>query len=211
MNETRTAYLDAADVAARLVAYPEVAARWAESGASEGMTVGGIAVHLVTSGIEMPLQCLDVDSPPNTRVLAPSRFFSGQTLDLEHEGHRENRQRAEAGAHRGAASLAADAAAAVSELTVRLAEQPEGRQLLVLGRFDMTLDGFLITRIVELLAHIDDLAASVEAPTPDLPHDAVGLVVSCLTDVARRRHGDLAVLRTLARSERSTEGVFPVF
>ena len=34
---------------------------------------------------------------------------------------------------------------------------------------------------------------------------------ACLTDVARRRHGDLAVLRTLARRERSIDGVFPVF
>jgi len=46
-------------------------------------------------------------------------------------------------------------------------------------------------------------------PTPELPPEAVSLVVSCLTDVARRRHGDLAVLRTLAR--RDTEGVSPVF
>jgi hypothetical protein len=73
------------------------------------------------------------------------------------------------------------------------------------------LDGFLVTRLVELLAHADDLAASAGIPTPDLPPDAVILVTSCLTDVARRRHGDLAVLRTMARRERSLEGVFPVF
>jgi hypothetical protein len=58
---------------------------------------------------------------------------------------------------------------------------------------------------------MDDLAASTGVPTPDLPPHAVKLVAACLTDVARRRHGDLAVLRTLARRERSVEGVFPVF
>jgi hypothetical protein len=211
MNQTRMAFVDAAHMAAALVAAPEVAARWAQPGASEGMTVGGTAAHLVSSGIEILVPYLEVDGPPGTRVLEPSRYFSGQSLDLDHEGHRDVRQRAEQGSHRGAAALAADAAAAVAGLAIRLAEEPDQRRVQVLGRFDMTLDGFLITRLVELLAHSDDLAAGAGIPTPELPPQAVALAVTCLTDVARRRHGDLAVLRTLARRERSTEGVFPVF
>jgi hypothetical protein len=211
MNETRAAYLASAHVAAELVAHPDVSARWDEPGASQGMTVGAIAAHLVGSGIEILVPYLEAESPPGTRVLEPSRYFSGQSLDLEHEGHREVRQKAEAGSRRGAASLATDVAAAVFWLTVRMAEQPEGRRIQVLGAFDMTLDGFLVTRMVELLAHIDDLAASVGIPTPDLPRDAITIVVSCLTDVARRRHGDLAVLRAFTRRDRSTPGVFPVF
>jgi hypothetical protein len=211
VNQTRTSFLDAAEVAATLVRRPEVAARWSEPGASDGMTVGAVAAHLVGSGIEMLVPLLEVDGPPGTRVLQPSRYYSGQSLDLDHEGHQDVRKRAEAASHRGAAALAVDATAAVAGLTTRLAEQPEGRRVQVLGSFDMTLDGFLVTRLVELLAHIDDLAASAGVPTPDLPPAAVSLVVTCLTDVARRRHGDIAVLRTLARRERSTEGVFPVF
>jgi hypothetical protein len=175
------------------------------------MTVGAIAAHLVSSGIEILVPYLDGEEPPGTRVLAPSRYFSGQSLDLEHEGHQDVRARAETGARRGAAALAADAAAAVSALTLRIAEQPEGRRIQVLGAFDMTLDGFLITRMVELLAHSDDLAASVGLATPDVSPSAMDAVVSCLTDVARRRHGDLAVLRVLARRERSADDVFPVF
>jgi hypothetical protein len=203
--------MEAARVAAALVAAPEVAARWTQPGASAGMTVGATAAHLVSSGIEMLVPYLEVEAPQGTRVLEPSRYFSGQSLDLDHEGHRDVRQRAEQGAHRGAAALAADAAEAVAGLAVRLAEEPDERRVLVLDRFDMTLDGFLITRLVELLAHTDDLAAGAEVPTPELPPEAVALTVGCLTDIARRRHGDLAVLRTLARRERSTEGVFPVF
>jgi len=165
----------------------------------------------VSSGIEIVIPSLDGASPPGTRVLEASRYFSGQSLDLEHQGHREVRTRAEVGAQRGGVATAAAAAAAVSELSVRLAEQPEGRRIQVLGSFAMTLDGFLVTRMVELLAHMDDLAASVELVTPELPGDAVGAVVACLSDVARRRHGDLAVLRALTRRERSAGGVFPVF
>jgi hypothetical protein len=211
MNPTRTAYLEAAEAAARLVALPDVAAHWNAPGESQGMTVGALAAHLVSSGIEMLVPYLDGADPPGTRVLDPSRYFSGQTLDLSHEGHQDVRERAGEGSRRGAANLAADAATAVAGLSGRLGQEPEGRRVLVLGKFDMTLDGFLITRLVELLAHMDDLAASARVPTPDLPPEAMKLVTSCLTDVARRRHGDLAVLRTLARRERSVEGVFPVF
>jgi hypothetical protein len=211
MNQTRTAYLEAAEVAARLVALPDVAARWDEPGESEGMTVGGIAAHLVSSGIEMLVPCLDGDDPAGPRTLDPSRYYSGQSLDLGHEGHQDVRERAEAGSRRGAARLAADSTSAVAGLSVRLEQEPDSRRVVVLGKFEMTLDGFLFTRLVELLAHIDDLAASAGVPTPELPPEAVKLVTSCLTDVARRRHGDLAVLRTLARRERSVDGVFPVF
>ena len=211
MNQTRTAYIESAEVATRLVALPEVATRWDDPGESEGMTVGGIAVHLVGSGIEMLVPYLDGEDPTGTRTLDPSRYYSGQSLDLGHEGHQDVREKATAGSRRGAASVASDSATAVAGLAKRLAQESEGRRVVVLGKFEMTLDGFLITRLVELLAHTDDLAASAGVPTPDLPPDAVKLVTSCLTDVARRRHGDLAVLRTLARRERSIEGVFPVF
>jgi hypothetical protein len=211
MNQTRTAYVEAATVAAELVALPDVGAQWEDPGESRGMTVGAIAAHLVGSGIEMLVSCLEEDEPPGTRTLEPSRYFSGQTLDLDHEGHADVRERAQAGSLRGAASLASDAASAVSGLARSLPEQAEGRRVLVLGKFDMTLDGFLVTRLVELLAHADDLAASISIPTPEMPKMAYDLVIACLTDVARRRHGDLAVLRTLARRERSIDGVFPVF
>ena len=211
MNQTRTAYLEAATVAAELVALPEVAVQWEDPGSSRGMTVGAIAAHLVGSGIEMLVSCLEEEEPPGTRTLLPSRYFSGQTLDLDHEGHEDVRERAHAGSLRGATSLASDAAAAVSGLGVSLPELAESRRILVLGKFDMTLDGFLITRLVELLAHADDLAASISIPTPEMPLAAYDLVIPCLTDVARRRHGDLAVLRALARGERSIDGVFPVF
>jgi hypothetical protein len=64
---------------------------------------------------------------------------------------------------------------------------------------------------VELVVHIDDLAGSVGLPTPDLPDLATDLVISCLAGVARRRHGDLEVVRALARHERAHSDVFPVF
>jgi hypothetical protein len=213
MNQVRQAFLDAAASAVELVDHPQVETHWDEPGASEGMTIGGIASHLIQSGIEMPRAYLDEAEPepePSGRVLAPGRFFSGQSVDLENDAHRSIRDGANAEAKIGAIELRARAVAALAVLTDQLAGADDERLVLVLGRFTMTLDGLLTTRLVELLAHSDDLATSLELPY-DPPAPAVTIVSSCLIDVARRRHGDRALLRALARGDRAPDPVFPVF
>ena len=211
MNEVRHAFLDAAASAVELVHHSQVEAHWDEPGACEGMTVGGIASHLIKSGISMLEACLDEPEPePSGRVLTPGRFYSGQSLDLGHEAHRSIRDSANADARIGAIALRAEADTAVAVLTDQLAGAGDERLVLVLGRFTMTLDGLITTRLVELLAHSDDLATSLDL-TYDPPAQALTIVSSCLIDVARRRHGDRALLRALARGDRAREPIFPVF
>lgn len=211
MNETRTAYVETAAVARDLVRSPEVGAHWERPSAMDGVTVGGAAAHLVGSGIDAVLTSLTEPEPPGDRELGPARFFSGQSLDLDHEGHRQIRERAATGSERGHESLVLGAEAGVAELERRLEEEPEGRRVVVLGRFHMRLDDFLVTRLVELVVHLDDLASSLALPTPEVSPVAVDRVVVCLTGVARRRVGDLAVVRALARGQRAEVGVFPIF
>jgi hypothetical protein len=68
----------------------------------------------------------------------------------------------------------------------------------------MTLDEYLRTRVVELVVHADDLAASVGVePVPPQPA-TTAVAIDVLVGVARIRHGDMAVLRALARRERDT-------
>jgi mycothiol maleylpyruvate isomerase-like protein len=211
MNEVRRAFLDAATSAVELVHQSQVEAHWDDPGACEGMTVGGIASHLITSGIVMLQGCLDEPEPESSgRVLAPGRFYSGQSLDLDHEAHRSIRDGANADARIGAMAIRTRAVTAVAVLTDQLAVAGDERLVLVLGRFTMTLDGLITTRLVELLAHSDDLATSLDL-TYDPPAHALTIVSSCLIDVARRRHGDRALLRALARGDRTHEPIFPVF
>ena len=66
----------------------------------------------------------------------------------------------------------------------------------------MLLDDYLVTRLLEMVVHADDLAVSVDLPTPDYPDRVWDLVVGCLTQAAIRRHGPLAVVRAMARTER---------
>ncbi|MDQ6934262.1 MAG: maleylpyruvate isomerase N-terminal domain-containing protein [Actinomycetota bacterium] len=64
-------------------------------------------------------------------------------------------------------------------------------------------DDFLLTRLLEIVVHADDLAVSVGVPTPEFPDDAFAPVRDLLVRLAVARHGQSAVISTLTRRERS--------
>jgi hypothetical protein len=64
-------------------------------------------------------------------------------------------------------------------------------------------DDFLLTRMLEIVVHADDLALSVGVRTPDFPAEVFEPVRDLLVRLAVRRHGQSAVISALARSERA--------
>jgi hypothetical protein len=66
----------------------------------------------------------------------------------------------------------------------------------------MMLDEYLRTRVVELVVHADDLAASIGVELVPPQPATCRVAIDVLVDAARIRHGDMAVLRALARRER---------
>ena len=111
----------------------------------------------------------------------------------------------------GHAELAAHSARVAADLRVRLAAEPEDRLVGALGGRMLFLDDFCRTRLIEVLFHLDDLAASVGVPCPETSVEGRTIVVEILLGIARMQHGDWEVLRALARDERRTATVFPVF
>ena len=94
---------------------------------------------------------------------------------------------------------------AADELARRLPDEDPARLLTVLGgQITISLDEYLKTRLVELLVHVDDLAVSVGLPDPEFPQEAREAVIDVLLGAARRRHGDLAVIRAFTRRERDS-------
>ena len=71
----------------------------------------------------------------------------------------------------------------------------------------LSLGDFLVTRMLELAVHQDDLAVSVGLATPDLPDPAFDPVLVLLARLAARRHGQAALLRALARAERAPAAI----
>ena len=72
----------------------------------------------------------------------------------------------------------------------------------------MPLDEYLVTRIVEQVVHLGDLARSVGLPPWDVPSDLEALVLAVGTEVGRVRHGGAAMVRALFRGDEA--GVLPV-
>ena len=72
----------------------------------------------------------------------------------------------------------------------------------------MTVRDFLVTRVVEQVVHLDDLARSVAVTGWRVAPAAVDLVLAVGLDIARRRRGDTAVLRAVYRAGEA-EGAFP--
>lgn len=104
----------------------------------------------------------------------------------------------------GPSALAARADSAVRELADVLASAADQPVRIPLwGPWSLMLDDMLITRMMELAVHSDDLAVSVGIATPSLPPSAVDTVIILLSRLAVRRHGPTGVLRALSRAERA--------
>ena len=56
----------------------------------------------------------------------------------------------------------------------------------------LTLDDLLLTRMMEIAVHSDDLAVSVDLPTPAFPPRVFTPVLGLLTALAVERHGQAA-------------------
>jgi hypothetical protein len=73
--------------------------------------------------------------------------------------------------------------------------------------WSLTTEDFVASRLMEMLVHADDLAASVGLPTPDFPERAAAETMRLLTAVSVDRHGQAAVVRALSRPQRAPASV----
>lgn len=209
-NRVRRMVIDAAAVAADLVGSAPVARRWDEPSALDGMTVGALAAHLVraTGAVLAYLDRTPADAPIEGDLLTKVTYFHAAIDAPIHERIREV-SADEAGA--GVDAVVRRAREVAGELAVRLPSEPEDRVVGALGKRMLSLDDFCRTRMIEIGVHIDDLAVSVDVPTPELSADVTGEVIDIVVGIARHLHGDWAVIHALTRAERSEGGVFPVF
>jgi hypothetical protein len=86
-----------------------------------------------------------------------------------------------------------------------LATLPPDHPIVVFDRWRLRLDQALITRLIELAVHLDDLAVSLDLPTPAISEPAADLVITALARIAAGRHGTLPLIRALSRRERAPE------
>lgn len=201
--------IEAAEVAADLVAAPEVAARWEQPSALDGMTVGALAAHLVraTGATLAYLDRTDPDAKPEGELLTRRSYFHAAVDSPIHD--RIKTVSADEAAV-GPEAVAATARKCADDMANRLPAEPADRLIGALGGRMLTLDDFCRTRLIEILMHVDDLATSVDLVTPTFSATATGEVIDILVGIAREQRGDWAVIHGLGRAERLTDQVFPV-
>lgn len=66
---------------------------------------------------------------------------------------------------------------------------------------------FVLTRLVEIVVHSDDLARSVDIAMPEFAPDAFVPVLHLLADLAAARHGQSALISALTRRERQPDTI----
>ncbi len=173
------------------------------------MSVGALAAHLARAAFVI-VPYLDASvpdpGPEATELLSADQYFERLpfTADLHDPAHVGVRTRAAEGAEEGHAALLERLDATLAELDARFGSEPEDRAVAVTAGLVLPLDEYLVTRMVEVMVHSDDLAASAGLETPEFDPMTRACVVGCLLAIVRLRHGDTAVVRAFTRRERDS-------
>jgi uncharacterized protein (TIGR03083 family) len=209
MTSTRDDFLATARSAADLLREPAVAAAWSRPSALEKFSVAGLAGHLAYQILSAE-QALAGPVPKLPTISLLEHYGRVQWIDagLDDEINVRIRDGGEEAAAEGPAALVRRVDAAVKQLTDGLATAADRPVRIPLwGPWTLMLDDLLVTRMMELAVHSDDLAVSVGIATPALPQSAVEEVIDLLSRLAMRRHGPTAVLRALSRAERAPDTI----
>jgi hypothetical protein len=206
MHERRTSYLEAAASAAALIADPAVAVRWDEPSALAGMTVGGVAAHLGSQIHNLPAMLSAGAEPGRETVGVLEHYVRARWINEDFDGDTNAaiRTSAVAAGGEGRDAIVDRVTSALAQLEKVLPGQPDGRVVSPPWlEWSLGLDDFLLTRMMEIAVHSDDLAVSVGVPAPKLPAAVIEPVLDLLARLALRRHGQAALLRALTRAERA--------
>ena len=200
----RDSFLGAVSEARGLIASRAVAAKWREPSVLEGLEVGAVAGHLARAAFVVIgyLDASDTAVAPDGDLLTADQYFEQIVASATADMHAGVRARAAEEAAAGQEALLVRLDATMQALDERFATEPADRTLSVAAGLVLPLDEYLVTRMVELVVHADDLAASAALETPEFDAMTMACTIGCMLAMVRARHGDIAVVRSFARRER---------
>ena len=204
INRLDAVFPMAAAVALDLIRRDEGREQWLMPSVLPKLSVGALACHLgrqVVRAAELlpmatdvsPLECVDVHYHRAAWVMSTSP-----------DDPSNDRSTDDAEAALGAASIA-DRTAGALETVRRLLVAGTARDVVLIPwqGWSLRRDDFLLTRMLEIVVHTDDLARSVAVRTSDFPAEVFAPVRDLLVRLAVKRHGQSAVISALTRSERT--------
>lgn len=204
----RETFLDTSAAVAEWLGAAVVARAWESPSVLEGYTVGGLSGHLLQS-IERVERFLDGGPGERTRLMPAAEYYalaaSFEAGENDSEINVRLREMGEQDGASGHRAIVERFARATERLRRRLPGTPADQRVPVMRVADAAadLDGYLVTRLVELTVHADDIAASVPCGLPALPAEAYRLTTELLVQVAVLRVGAPEVVRGLTRPDRA--------
>jgi len=200
-------YLLAAESALRLIGRVEVAQQWDRPSALPQMTVGAVAAHLGTQVLTVHAALTTgegVTREPPVPLLEHYDRVAWVRADLDDDANVTIREGAERSATHGHDAVVRQLEAALADLRLAFAslELPPAVTM-PWWDWSVSFPDYLVTRMMEIVVHSDDLAVSVDVEPPPLPEHVLGPVLALLVGISLRRHGQAAVVRGLSRRERA--------
>jgi hypothetical protein len=204
-----SAFLSAVDLSRELAARPEVREAWERESACAGMTVGGLTHHLLkqAGSTVRGLRAAPEGAPP---IALQEHYVRAAWVEAGPDDHANVsiREGENDGAQVGP-DVVLELAGEWADDLPGLFEAPRDPDTIFIPwqGWSLSTEDFLTTRMMELVVHGDDLAASVGLDTPTYPDAVVAPVIGLLTGVALRRHGQTAVIRGLSRPQRAPASI----
>jgi hypothetical protein len=199
------AFLSAAGAAQLLASSPQVRDAWATESACAGMTVGGLAHHLLKQAGNTARALRD--EPHDVEPIPMLEHYARAAWVRESQAGRTDPEQDEqdnAAASAGPDAVLEDGRATLDALPTLLGARRDPDTIFIPWQgWALRTPDFLTTRMMEIVVHSDDLAASVGIPTPQFEESVLAPVLGLLTGVAVRRHGQDALVRALSRPQRA--------
>lgn len=205
------AFLETARIVRPLLADPVLTDRWDGPSPLEQMTMGSLAAHTARAVLTVATY---LDGPPpephadvvdfpgylaNNHVIAANPD-SPISIDV--------RARSDEAARQGWEATLLDFDETLADLDERL--PGESGRILAVRNAAMELDTYLLSRVVELVIHGDDLAVGLGQHPPPFPEATLEVVVEALLSVTRSTRAPWDIIRAMTRSERADTGTFRV-
>ncbi|EAP97716.1 hypothetical protein JNB_19638 [Janibacter sp. HTCC2649] len=204
------AFLSCASVSLELASRDEVRDAWAHESSCDGMTVGGLTHHL----LQQLVNCgkgLAAPAPTDAPVIGLlDHYAQAPWVAASREGDLDPDQNAKdnAAAEAGPDAVLDLGRGALADLPALFAQPREPDVIHIPWQgWSLATPDYLTTRMMELVVHGDDLASSVDLPTPEHEPTVVSAVLGLLADVALARHGQVAMVRALSRPQRLTGSI----
>ena len=204
MTDLRAAFVAATDHVAAIVSREDVRASWREQSALAEWEVGGLVAHLANQPVTTVV--LLSAEPIGDPITLEEHYARSAWVraSLDDEVNVSIRESGDARAAEGPDAVLATVTEAREALPDLLAGQPDERAVFIpWAGWSLGLDDFLTGRLMEVVVHGEDVAASVGFTAPALPHDVLDPVLRLLTRLAVTRHGQGAVVSALTRAERA--------